>query len=405
MIRLHTLHPSLITSDLATELTDTNRWRRLESADVMADCDRNVIQVVESPDLRRAPAPFSLSSPDFSPRRPRSTTTRFLNSTAPDRFGYDDGSNGSTPTGELSRSRSTTPHLPATTHYANFQALQNLSTSFGASNNGTTRSNSTFSSATSPTSPLSLSSSLLFDDYNPNPVSTIQTRHPIHSTNHSTDSSALPSTTTSRRSSFGGGPAPTFPLVSTYLTSDIPASPRPPSSVRTATSTTTTLPAGGKLEIPAHILRLESDLILLKAEVDFQIYLKGLHLAHMGTLHREKVLESGAEAERQSLVSICLQVYSLRIILLTTNLQFRTIRTTRTQLQQTQSSLERLRAESGVTKGNWIAHIEELKEKLKSMREGRTKMDQEMLGLRAECGELKDLLGKRSKELEEQGAQ
>ena len=52
----------------------------------------------------------------------------------------------------------------------------------------------------------------------------------------------------------------------------------------------------------AQIARLETELILLQSEVNFQIYLKQLHLAHMGTLHREKVLDSGAEAERQSLV-------------------------------------------------------------------------------------------------------
>jgi hypothetical protein len=42
--------------------------------------------------------------------------------------------------------------------------------------------------------------------------------------------------------------------------------------------------------------------VLLQGEVNFQHYLKQLHLQHMGTLHREKVLESGAEAERQSSV-------------------------------------------------------------------------------------------------------
>lgn len=53
----------------------------------------------------------------------------------------------------------------------------------------------------------------------------------------------------------------------------------------------------------AQIVRLETTLAMLQSEVNFQTYLKSLHLAHMGTLHRAKVLDSGAEAERQSLVS------------------------------------------------------------------------------------------------------
>lgn len=56
--------------------------------------------------------------------------------------------------------------------------------------------------------------------------------------------------------------------------------------------------------INSQITKLETELVQLQGEVNFQTYLKQLHLQHMGTVHREKVLESGQEAERQSRVSI-----------------------------------------------------------------------------------------------------
>lgn len=61
------------------------------------------------------------------------------------------------------------------------------------------------------------------------------------------------------------------------------------------------------------VANLEAQLSLLQSEVNFQTYLKQLHLAHLGTLHREKVLESGAEAERQSLVSLSSSFLTLRL--------------------------------------------------------------------------------------------
>src|SRR2546429_658247 len=38
LLRRHTLHPSLITSDAKKELSDTSRWMKLEPADVVAEC-------------------------------------------------------------------------------------------------------------------------------------------------------------------------------------------------------------------------------------------------------------------------------------------------------------------------------------------------------------------------------
>lgn len=143
------------------------------------------------------------------------------------------------------RSRSSIPHLPSTTHFNNFQALQS----------SPRRAGSTFSDSADP---LSLSAQL---GMSVSPIGSISS-----------------STATSRRGSFSNNPS------TAYMS-------RTNSNMKLTDSNN------------EKIVRLETELILLKSEVNFQLYLKSLHLAHMGTLHREKVLDSGIEAERQSLVS------------------------------------------------------------------------------------------------------
>lgn len=64
-----------------------------------------------------------------------------------------------------------------------------------------------------------------------------------------------------------------------------------------------------------------------------------------------------------------------------------------------------MRAESSVTKGNWIAHIDDLKDKLKNLRETRIRLESEATLLKAEVVELKELGRKRSDEMEGLGAE
>lgn len=47
---------------------------------------------------------------------------------------------------------------------------------------------------------------------------------------------------------------------------------------------------------------LQREIELLRAELNYEQYLKTQHHQHMGILHRQKVMESGFEAERQTLV-------------------------------------------------------------------------------------------------------
>lgn len=60
--------------------------------------------------------------------------------------------------------------------------------------------------------------------------------------------------------------------------------------------------------------------------------------------------------------------------------------------------------EAGATKLNWIQHLDDLKEKLKSLREGRLVKEEENVRLMGELKEVKALVVKQGKELEEEGA-
>ncbi|BGP12042.1 hypothetical protein JCM10049v2_007962 [Rhodotorula toruloides] len=379
ILRMHTLNPALFQGEAALELTDTERWSRLEAADVMAACDRNVVLLTpgmaqdwrgvpihadqavyeaEVTSLKRAPAfqtlvegtPLESTAPTPKPASPGpsapvSRAASRVRSPTPT-------SQGSTPTS----TRVSTPHMPATTHFANFQALQ----SAGAL------------ASPASMSPARRSGSRLRDPSHGDP-------HPWPPVFDPTVSSVGPSSM-SRRSS-GVGSAGTgigllspelIPFGSTTAGTSIgrSASPLPP--------TLTTA------QLSAHLLRLETELVLLHGEVNFQSYLKQLHLQHMGTLHREKVLESGAEAERQGL--------------------FRTVRTLRAQLRATQNALDQLRSEQSATKANWTAHINDLRDKLAGLREAKMKWEHDEKVLRAEVEDWKDRCEKKSRELETEGA-
>ena len=58
-----------------------------------------------------------------------------------------------------------------------------------------------------------------------------------------------------------------------------------------------------------------------------------------------------------------------------------------------------------MTKANWISHIDDLKDKLKSLRDHRLAKEDETAILQSELHEAKGLVAKQAKELEIQGAE
>ncbi|KPV72843.1 uncharacterized protein RHOBADRAFT_55517 [Rhodotorula graminis WP1] len=385
ILRTHTLHPDLFGGDAAKELTDTKRWARLEAADVRAQCDRNVAQPImaAADDWRGAVPVAELEHDDAQPQSARSagfepveegvpldstSATPKATSPGPSRSASRAVSRvrSATPstTGTASPVRVSTPLMPATTHFTNFQALQSTAGS-PTSMSPARRSGSRFrvASANSDGVP-EWPGTLELSGMHGAPVASAA--HPHNHPHAHPHAHPLAPSTMSRRSSGVASHGTGVGLLSPELV--------PVGSTRGVSPAPTT----------AHIVKLERDVLLLKGEVDFQNYLKQLHLQHMGTLHREKVLESGAEAERQS--------------------SFRTIRTLRAQLRATQNALDQLRSEQAATKANWTAHIADLRDKLSTLREQRMRWDHDEKMLQAEVADWKDRFDKKGKELVEEGS-
>ena len=98
----------------------------------------------------------------------------------------------------------------------------------------------------------------------------------------------------------------------------------------------------------ATIAFLQREIMLLRNELNFELYLKQQHLQHIGRLHRDRVLDSTVEAERQNLYNMC-KVLKL-------------------QLSQTQAAFDRQRTETANIKKKHVQWEDELNGKLKKYR-------------------------------------
>ncbi|KAI8991218.1 hypothetical protein BDF20DRAFT_903993 [Mycotypha africana] len=96
----------------------------------------------------------------------------------------------------------------------------------------------------------------------------------------------------------------------------------------------------------------------LKRELNFELFLKQQHLQHIGRLHRDHVLDTSVEAERQQL--------------------YNTNRMLKAQLHQTTAALEKLKSESAMTKQKHIKWEDEQSGKLRGYREARKEWQNQM---------------------------
>lgn len=103
---------------------------------------------------------------------------------------------------------------------------------------------------------------------------------------------------------------------------------------------------------------LKREVLLLRNELNFELFLKQQHLQHIGRLHREHVLDSSVEAERQQL--------------------YNTTRMLKAQLNQTTTHLEKLKAESALTKQKHIKWEDEQSGKLRNYRDARREWQNQM---------------------------
>ncbi|GAB5592451.1 hypothetical protein Unana1_07351 [Umbelopsis nana] len=129
------------------------------------------------------------------------------------------------------------------------------------------------------------------------------------------------------------------------------------------------------------VAALKREVLLLRNEMNFEMFLKQQHLQHIGRLHREHVMDTSVEAERQQL--------------------YNTTRMLQHQLQRTTTALEKLKAENAASKVKHIKWEEEQSEKLRDYREKRKLWQSEMARAKEQVAEFETILKVQDGQLEE----
>lgn len=147
---------------------------------------------------------------------------------------------------------------------------------------------------------------------------------------------------------------------------------------------------------------LQREIEALRAELNYEQYLKTQHHQHMGILHRQKVMESGFEAERQTLVRIIL-VYG-QFLPKQSNVQVQFNKHLRHQLTERQSALDKLREETSYSRKAHQKWEGEYKNRLRLLKEEKKTWSTDFESVTAQLTETRAQLTAQSDELEELGA-
>ncbi|CAG8494593.1 1181_t:CDS:10 [Ambispora leptoticha] len=131
----------------------------------------------------------------------------------------------------------------------------------------------------------------------------------------------------------------------------------------------------------ATISFLQREIMLLRNELNFELYLKQQHLQHIGRLHRDHVLDASVEAERQNLYNTC--------------------RTLKSQLANTQLAFDRQKSETSSNKKKQAHWESELHTKLKALREEKREWKSSMDKLSQELAEAKLVIEDQNKRIDD----
>ncbi|RGB30405.1 hypothetical protein C1646_627953 [Rhizophagus diaphanus] len=157
---------------------------------------------------------------------------------------------------------------------------------------------------------------------------------------------------------------------SNFLTVNHPTPP-PENESPPITSTTNT---------QASVAYLQREIMLLRNELNFELYLKQQHLQHIGRLHRDHILDSTVEAERQNLYNTC------KIL--------------KSQLSQTQAAFDRQKTETTNTKKKHVQWENELNNKLKQYKNEKKEWKSILDKLEQELSESRLVIDAQNKQIE-----
>lgn len=413
ILRRHTLHPALITMDAENELTDKQRWLDHDSADINAEClslflgkwhDVNPSHLEHADGQRHAIAEHDITDDEsisvMSDSRNasidvdrKSATNHPLSPSSADNKRYQRVPETVNPDEILltyASLRSGAPLASTTSPSVSMSSSMALTQSHGEDVGGTTSVNkpsgmvagaalqrlvpvATATAVATPTTATASSSGA------PAPSHDSPAAHAIRSQNRSRSGSL-----SSMLSTLSPTPAsPVSPPSSNrhpLSTSHVPDDSTTPHQEKTVF-----FPAPAEPERSIELSFLQRENLLIRNELNFELYLKEQHLRHIGRLHRDKVTDTALEAERQNL--------------------YHTVRSLRGQIGALTTTLDRQRAETTTTKVRHVQWEAELNNKLKAYREERKAWSNEARQLKAQVEENAAVISSLTKQLEESGSQ
>ncbi|KAG6874066.1 hypothetical protein C0995_006923 [Termitomyces sp. Mi166 len=152
-------------------------------------------------------------------------------------------------------------------------------------------------------------------------------------------------------------------------------------------------------EIPSHFVQiissLQRELLLLRNELNFELWLSRENVQHIGRLYQDRVLAKNAEAERQGLVHTLLYLRSLLLTLLFT--QYNKLRNYRAQVVAFEKELREHKQQASSAKNKYAEWNNELQKKLKELRDEKKAWVNEEAKLRKAEKEVKALFDAQGK--------
>lgn len=415
ILRKHTLHPAIVELTAEREITDKQRWLHHDAADTTAECLSLSVESWHSSAGHNAPAALDnfagrARGRSIDPRESRSSSPGLPAKTPrlPDHSGADDilssytelrwGGSGSRrgsfvqPLSQIQTSQRRPSH-----GYSAMRQLQRAATSHvGAGFRSVSESPAAATRAEAPPFPLSQAETALHSQLQDLSIRRAQQSAPTSPTRVASPSATRGRPMSSWSNTISGLPAPfrTFqqaapaPLTAGGLTGPAPPSPQKRASGDDLDSSVSPVAfeyqqqqRAAKLEVYAEMKYLQRENLLLRNELNFELYLKDQHLRHIGHLHRDRIKDSRLEAERQNL--------------------YQTVKLLRAQLVSLTASQERQRSEAATSKARHAQWENELNAKLKGYREDRKTWSAESRELKAQIENGKATIDAQAKRLEE----
>jgi len=135
-------------------------------------------------------------------------------------------------------------------------------------------------------------------------------------------------------------------------------------------------------EVSQAISLLQRDVLLLRNELNLELWLSRENVKHIGRLYQDRVLSKNAETERQGLVGLSLRLFPLHTVKLYFTLQYNKLRNYRSQVVSLERELREHKEQASSAKSKYSDWNFELGQKLRALREEKKSWIKEAAALR-----------------------